>query len=200
MHRRDDPGQGDGSPARTGHIGLRRRHKVVLGALVVSAMFLLVNVLVALGEWDGNARSFRAGRALEVSLEAGERRILYMGANESEALRFDVYPSDFDCEVRSPTGTRAPLRPTSGTRLLNVWDSHMAVGSLVAAEPGVHTVSCEGPTTAELILARPARWSAGWASPDLGLIVLALVGLAGGTWLTIAASIARMSRRLRRDV
>lgn len=167
---------------------------MVVGALVLAALFLLANVVLALGQWDRNARAFRAGSPVEVHLDAGDERVVYLGAQESEPMNFDFYPSDFTCESRSPSGTATALDPASGDRLLDVWNVHLAVGSLLAYEEGAHFVSCEGRADAELLLARPARFTAGWVSPVLAFYVLMMVAIVGGAVLLIGAVIARARR------
>jgi hypothetical protein len=169
-----------------------RRHKLAAGALVVAVLLLVVNVVLALGQWDRGAQSFGAESPLQVDLLPGDKRIVYLNADESDPLNFDFYPSDFTCASRSPDGASAPLDSTHGRRLLNIWDEHAAVASLVADTGGTYVVSCEGRRDAELLLARPPRFTVSGASPEVGVDVLVFVVLVGSVVSLVAAAGTRL--------
>lgn len=172
--------------------GVAGRHKVTTVAVAVSVGFLVVNLVLALGQWDRDRVTFPAATGLEVSLKPGEQRIIYMTADESGVLNFDFYPSDFDCSARGPDGAVA-VRTIDHRRLLNLWGRHWSVGSMVADEAGRYWISCSGHGDAPLVLAAPARFTVGWASPVLAVVIL--VGVLLGSAL-VQTSIGLL-RRLR---
>lgn len=171
----------------------RRRRVVITALLGLGVMFFAVNVFLAIGQWDPTRSSFRSGAPVEVELMSGDHRVVYLGAAESVVLRFDVYPSDFSCSVAGPSGEFA-LEPKGRTRLLNVWEGHMAVGSFEAPTSGIYQVSCDGPE-GELVIARPARFMVGWASPQLAMLLLMPVALVAALVLLADLMIERVHGR-----
>lgn len=161
---------------------------------MLASLFLVVNVGLVLGQWDPSARSFAPGTAVEVDLAPGDERVVYLGAQESEPYNFDFYASDFTCEIRTPSGEVTTLEPARGERLLDLWHEHSTVAVLVAGEEGPHVVSCSGRHDAELLLASPARFTVGWVSPTLGLLLLVTVSVVGGATLLIRAAVVRACR------
>lgn len=126
-------------------------------------------------------------------LEHGDHRMVYLGAAESAGFSFDVYPGDFTC---SATGSRGDfsLERIDQLRLLNVWQDHMAIGSFEAPVSGVYEVSCEGPD-AELVIAKPARFMVGWASPQFAMLLVMPVALVAGLVLLLGVVIGHLRRR-----
>src|SRR6266545_6674337 len=80
------------------------RHKATAAAIAFGVGFLVVSLVLALGQWDGERITFPAKTGLAVWLEPGEQRIIYLTPDESEPLNFDFYPSDFACSARGPGG------------------------------------------------------------------------------------------------
>lgn len=172
-----------------------RRRKVVAAALGFSMLFFGINVALAVGQWDPDRREFQPGREVEVSLTGGDRRIVYLSVADSSESS-DFYPSDYSCSASGPTGDVA-LAPVQHRRLLNVWARHDSIAVLDAPSDGAYAVSCanrgqfSSDREATLVLARPARFTAGWASPMLALFVLLTVAVIGGAILLIGAVAAR---------
>lgn len=178
----------------------RRRRKVVAAALGFSVFFVVINVALAIGQWDPSRQEFQPGSGVEVSLTSGDRRIVYLSELDSIGFASDFYPSDYSCSASGPTGDVA-LLPVRHRRLLNVWAGHDSVAALNAPSDGAYVVTCahrgqfDSGREATLVLARPARLMVGWASPQLALFVLMMVVIIGGaTWL-IAAVVGRARGR-----
>jgi len=164
--------------------------KPTAAVLACSAGFLFMNLVLALGQWDGGRVTFPAESGLDVSLEPGEQRLIYMTADEGSPWNFDFYPSDFDCSARGPDGLVA-VRRVDHRRLLDGWGSYWSVGSLVADDGGGYRISCSGHRDAPLVLAAPARFTAGWASPKLGVVVMAVVLLGAALIHSVAGVVSR---------
>lgn len=184
---------------RTGLFGWVRRHKLVASALGMALLFSVLNLALTLGQWDRNARSFRAGSPIEMHLDRNDERTVYLGADESEPLNFDIYPGDFGCGYRAPDGTTTEMQPARGERLLDIWREHSAVAKLVAGIEGTYVVSCEGRDDAELLVARPARFTVGWVSPLFAMLVLVLVAITGAVLLLVGAGFARLRGNRERE-
>ncbi len=168
------------------------RHKLTAGAVLLGVGFLLVNLVLALGQWDSDRATFAAGSGIAVSLEQGEQRIIYMTAVESETL-FDFYPSDFACSARGPAGPVA-VRRTDHHRLLDGWRDHWSIGRVVAGTSGGYRITCTGHGGAPLVLAAPPRFTVGWASPAFGVMVLVAI-LLGATLIHTMIAVARLLLR-----
>jgi len=168
------------------------RHKATAAAVAFAVGFFTVNLVLALGQWDGDRVTFPAETGLQVSLEPGEQRVIYLTADASAALNFDVYPSDFDCSARGPDGQVA-VRGNDHRRLLNLWRQHWSVGSVVADGAGSYRISCSGHGDALLVLAAPARFTVGWADPVFAVVVLVGV-LVGSALIHTAIATVRWLR------
>jgi hypothetical protein len=70
----------------------------------------------------------------------------------------------------------------------------MAVGSFEAPTSGTYQVSCDGPAS-ELMIARPARFMVGWASPQLALLLLMPFALVAALVLLADVVIGRVNSR-----
>lgn len=170
----------------------RRRRKAAAAAVCLSVLFVAVNVVLALGQWDPGRTVLRPGTSLELSLERGDRRIVYLGAAETGYLSFDFYPSDFACSAVSPLGA-VVLEPVDQLRLLNVWENHRAVGSFEAPATGLFELSCRGPGV-ELLVARPERFRVGWASPQFAMLIATVVVVVAVGALLVDMGAGRLRR------
>lgn len=175
----------------------RRRRKVVAAFVCLSFAFAAINVVLALGQWDPGRIEFSRQEPLELVLERGDRRIVYMSAAASGPLGFDFYASDFTCTADGPVGSR-PLDPVDRLRLLNVWEDHRAIGSFTAPETGTYVLTCRGPDVG-VVVARPETFRIGWTAPQFALL-LALVVLVFASCVLVADAVAgRLRHRHRRD-
>lgn len=168
----------------------RRRRAVIAVALVLSVLFVAVNLMLALGQWDPTRSEFQPGVPVGLSLTRGETRIVYLGATESQPLNFDFYPSDFSCSAVGPAG-QVELEPLRHHRLLNVWEDHAAVGSFEVPETGVYQLSCRG-RDAKLIVARPALFMVGWVSPQFAAFFLALMAVVAAAVLLVDVLVGKL--------
>lgn len=167
------------------------RHRPTAIILAVSMGLLGVSIGLALGQWDGRRITFPAEAGVEVTLQAGDERIVYMSAAESQPLNFDFYPLDFGCSARGPNGS-VPVRRIDHRRLLNLWDMHTSIGSMRADANGIYHVSCSGHRDAPLVLASPARFTVEWVSPTFAIAVLVAV--------TVGVALAHLARTLLRHL
>ena len=168
--------------------GARLRHRVVPWAFVMrhrptalvlalAVAYLVVNLGLALGQWDRHRVAFAAGTGVDVRLRAGDERIVYLPADQSEPMNFDFYASDYGCEARGPDG-RLPVRRIDHRRLLDLWRPHTSVVAVQAEVSGVHHIGCglRRHVDAPLVLASPPPFMAGdWARPGFAVAVLAVV-------------------------
>lgn len=171
------------------------RHKRTSAVLTACVGFLVPNLGLALGQWAPDRVTFPAQAGVEVPLQRGDERIIYMTAEESEALNFDFYPSDFECLARGPDG-QVPVRLTDHRRLLDGWRSYWSIGSVEAGSGGSYRIACTGHGDAPLVVATPARFTVAWASPTFALAVLVAVVL-GLAMVHSVLAIARQFRGVR---
>lgn len=166
------------------------RHKPLAGGAGLMALLLLLSVTLALGQWDAQRITFEQRFPLELALERGDERFVYLTANDSANL--DIAPSDFSCVISGPAG-QVEVEPERGQRLLNVWERHAAIGRFVASDSGVHTLTCEGRADTLLIVARPVRFTTvGWLSPLFTLLLILLVAFVSSVLLAFSAVARRL--------
>lgn len=171
----------DAGGARPRHRGVPwafvMRHRPTALVLALAVAYLVVNLGLALGQWDRHRVTFAAGTGVDVRLRAGDERIVYMPADQSEPMNFDFYPSDYGCEARGPDG-RLSVRRIDHRRLLNVWRPHNSVVAVQAEASGVHHIGCGlgRHVDAPLVLASPPPFLVGdWVRPGFAIAVLVVV-------------------------
>ncbi len=154
------------------------RHRPTALVLALAVAYLVVNLGLALGEWDRHRVTFVAGAGVDVRLRAGEERIVYMPADQSEPMSFDFYASDYRCGARGPDG-RLSVRRIGHQRLLDLWRPHSSVVAFEAEASGVHHIGCGGRrhVDAPLVLASPPPLMVDWVDPRFAVAVLVVVAL-----------------------
>jgi hypothetical protein len=153
------------------------RHRPTALVLALAVAYLVVNLGLALGEWDRHRVTFLAGTGIDVRLRAGDERIVYMPADQSEPINFDFYASDYGCEASGPDG-RLSVRRIGHRRLLDLWRPHTSVVTFEAEASGVHHIGCGRGrhVDAPLVLASAPRFMVGdWVDPRFAVAVLVVV-------------------------
>jgi hypothetical protein len=154
------------------------RHRPTALVLALAVAYLVVNLGLALGEWDRHRVTFVAETGVDVRLRAGDERIVYMPADQSEPMDFDFYPSDYGCQASGPDGRLLPRR-IHHQRQLDLWRPHQSVVAFEAEASGVHHIGCGlgWHVDAPLVLASPPRLLVGtdWVAPDFAVALLVVV-------------------------
>jgi hypothetical protein len=173
----------------------RRLNKLLVTCLTFSVVFLVLNLLLALGQSDFSRTSFTTFQPTNLRLEAGSSRSVFLSSEYT--FRDDVRSYEVSC-LATEDGSSVDLVTVEGQRLLTVWHRFSEIGGFVAPKAGTFQVTCEhrGGKLVDLVVAKPPLFLVRWASPWLALYVLILVAASSISVLTLRAVGKRILRFL----
>ena len=109
-----------------------------------SAVLIILSAALAFGERASEWETIKTGSSHRVDLDAGEEVGIYLTAQESMGLNFDIYPSDIECHVTGPVGEDlVAIKHADGIRAIDGWVRHFRVATWRASQAGIHRSTCD---------------------------------------------------------
>jgi len=165
---------------------------------LVGLILTVVFVVQIVGLFVPNLDRLQAPGSLNVALDAGEGRGIYVQTFGAIGAFPRVTDSDLGCAVREDrNGSQVPLEPVQGANFLTIGTAtYVERQRFEAPRDGRYAVECSRRLSAPLALG-PTLSAGGLVIPILGVSLSLLVGLALSAVIAITITVLRARHRKR---